>query len=292
MFHERSYKSHASGFAEDLVNPERIRIAESWFDEGTADAWRHARAYEIGSLLGGIPDERWLTVGDGRFGLDAARLMKAGVQNVLATDLDESLLRAGKERGVISEYRVENAEKLSFQNHSFDYVFCKEALHHFPRPAIALYEMLRVARKGVILIEPNDRKHSLARGFVAAARSILGKGRHMDANAYEDSGNYVYAISRREIEKTAMAINLPCVAFKPLNDAYVPGLEFEPAGSPAYRKMLRKIGFRNLLCNAGLDEAMLLMAALFHEPPESGRISAMGQSGWRFSNLPRNPYLP
>ena len=291
MFHERSYESHASGFAKDLIDPERIKIAESWFNEGTADAWRHARGYEIGSILGGIPGERWLTVGDGRFGLDAARLMKTGVKNALATDLDESLLRSGKDRGIIFEYRVENAERLSFQDHSFDYVFCKEALHHFPRPAIALYEMLRVARKGVILIEPNDRKQSLARRLVAGIRSLLGKGRHMDTNAYEDSGNYVYAISPREIEKTAMAINLPCVAFKPLNDAYVPGLEFEPVGSPAYLKMLQKIQFRDLLCNVGLDQAMLLMACLFQEPPVDARTAAMKRAGWRFSDLPRNPYL-
>jgi hypothetical protein len=97
MFHEASYDSHARGFAADLVDPERKRIAASWFDDTTADAWRHARGYEIADYLGGAPDECWFTVGDGRFGLDAIRLHKRGVDRVLATDIDETLLRASKE---------------------------------------------------------------------------------------------------------------------------------------------------------------------------------------------------
>ena len=139
MFHETSYASHAKGFAADLVDPERKRIAASWFDGTTADAWRHARGYEIADYLGGAPGEHWFTVGDGRFGLDAIRLKKRGVSDVLATDIDESLLRAAREQGLLPEYRVENAEKLSFANNAFDYGFCKEAYHHFPRPMIALY---------------------------------------------------------------------------------------------------------------------------------------------------------
>lgn len=291
MFHERSYKSHETGFANDLVDPARTRIAESWFNEGTADAWRHSRAYQIASILGGVPGERWLTIGDGRFGLDAVRLKQKGVVDVYATDIDETLLREGKARGLIDAYSIENAESLSFGDGSFDYVFCKEALHHFPRPAIALYEMLRVARKGVILVEPNDRLRSLARRLVAGAHRLFGRGRHMDAAAYEDSGNYVFTISPREIEKVAMGINLPCVAFKSLNDAYIPGLEFEPAGSPAYRRMIGKIRFRDFLCRLGIDEPMLMMGALFHEKPEEQRVQAMEQAGWRVADLPRNPYL-
>ncbi|WP_158308790.1 methyltransferase domain-containing protein [Desulfocurvibacter africanus] len=75
----------------------------------------------------------------------------------------------------IPEYSVENAEKLSFANGSYDYLLCKEAFHHFPRPMIALYEMLRVARKGIVLIEPNDN----------------------GADGFEECGNYVYSLSRR-----------------------------------------------------------------------------------------------
>ncbi|MCX7986598.1 MAG: class I SAM-dependent methyltransferase, partial [Bacteroidales bacterium] len=54
------------------------------------------------------------------------------------------------------KYRKENAEQLSVPDNSYDYVSCREALHHFPRPYLALYEMLRVSKKGIIIIEPID----------------------------------------------------------------------------------------------------------------------------------------
>ena len=49
-------------------------------------------------------------------------------------------------------------------------------------------ELLRVARKGVVLIEPQDHKE---RG-----------------DKYEEAGNYVYSLSRREMSKLARAANL------------------------------------------------------------------------------------
>ena len=56
----------------------------------------------------------------------------------------------------IKNYKIENAENLSFEDKTIDFILCKESYHHFPRPMVALYEMLRVARNGVLLIEPND----------------------------------------------------------------------------------------------------------------------------------------
>ncbi len=49
---------------------------------------------------------------------------------------------------------------------------------------------------------------------------------------WEGSGNYVFAISRREIEKIALGLNLPQTVVKGLNDHYVKGCEFEPADEP------------------------------------------------------------
>lgn len=288
MFHEESYKRHAKGFAADLVDPKRKQIAATWFDDSTADYWLHDRCYEIANYLGGNSGERWMTVGDGRFGLDAIRLRSRGIANVLPTDLDESLLRASKERCLISEYSVENAERLSFEDAAFDYVFCKQAYHHFPRPAIALYEMLRVAKKGVILIEPNDRR--LAGSLL---RRLFGFGaKHLDHASYEEDGNYVYSISKREIEKVALGINLPQVAFKGMNEYYYPGLEFEKLDSPAGKKMKRRIAVKDFLCRLGLDKQALLMACLFRVPLEAGQRNKLERNGWQVIDLPRNPYHP
>jgi 2-polyprenyl-3-methyl-5-hydroxy-6-metoxy-1,4-benzoquinol methylase len=286
-FHEIMYDRQSQAFAKDLVDPDRKKIAASWFDPNTADSWRHARSYEIARHLNTVPGARWLTVGDGRFGLDSINLKRRGVEHVLATDLSETLMRSAKEEGYLSEYRIENAEKLSFRDGEFDYVFCKEAYHHFPRPAIALYEMLRVSRSAVIVIEPNDRERSPLRRL---ARVIGGRA---PAETYEEDGNYVYSISERELTKAALGINLPQVAFKRLNDAWTPNLWAEVAdySSFAYKKMRLKILLRDFLCWLGLDHHMLLMACLFRVSLSPDQRNRMESDGWRVVDLPRNPYL-
>src|SRR6185437_10876246 len=152
------------------------------------------------------------------------------------TDISEDLLKAAQEQGLITRYRVENAERLTFPDHAFDFVFCKESFHHFPRPMLALYEMLRVSTKGVILIEPNDRSRSVLRRAKAALNAVLGRRAHMDALSYEEDGNYIFSISRREIEKVALGLNMPQVAFKGFNDFYCPGVEFAAIDSPPGKK--------------------------------------------------------
>jgi hypothetical protein len=112
--------------------------------------------YEAVGAFTHRPELSWVTIGDGRFGLDSIRLQRLGVRSVLPTDIGGALLEAGVQQGLINDYRVENAESLSFSDGSFDMVFCKESYHHFPRPFLALAEMVRVARYAVILVEPRD----------------------------------------------------------------------------------------------------------------------------------------
>jgi ubiquinone/menaquinone biosynthesis C-methylase UbiE len=294
MFHDLSYARHAEHHGAALADPDRKRLAAAWFDASTADSWRNLRAYEAADYLGHVPGERWLTIGDGRFGLDAIRLRRRGVASVLPTDIGAQLLESAKNDGLIEDYGVENAERLSFADGAFDYAYCKESFHHFPRPMLALYEMLRVAKKGVILFEPNDRAHSPIRRLVRVAKRLSRRpASHIDASAYEDSGNYVYTVSPREIEKVALGIDLPQICFKGFNDWYVAGLEFEPADrarSKLYRKMRLIIAFRDLLCSLGLDVPMALMACLLKERLPAETRARMEANGWRVVDLPRNPY--
>ena len=198
-FLEYSYQKHAENFAKDLVDENRIRISESWFNENTADYWRHDRAYEcVDHLLSENPEASWITVGDGRWGLDSIRIKKKGFSHVLPTDISEPLLKAAKDRGYISEYAVENSERLSFVDGAFDYVFCKESLHHFPRPYLALYEMLRVARRAVFCIEPNDHAgvNSLGGAHYLSFRSSLRQTLRLFFMRLRSKGAYL-PITRR-----------------------------------------------------------------------------------------------
>ena len=48
-----------------------------------------------------------------------------------------------------------DAENLPFDNNSFDIAFCSDLLHHLENPERAIKEMKRIAKKYVIISEPN-----------------------------------------------------------------------------------------------------------------------------------------
>lgn len=291
-FQDVSYQRHADQFAEELTDEKRIARSETWLKTDTADYWRHARMYEAADVLASEPEAKWLTIGDGRLGLDAIRLRERGVQEVMASDISDTLLKKSKEQGHIAKYAVENAESLSFSDDEFDYVFCKESYHHFPRPGLALYEMLRVAKKAVILIEPNDPDRVLLRRMKHLLKTVLKGNSHVDAGFYEESGNYIYSISRREMEKVALGLNLPFVATKGLNDHYIDGCEFEPAQwtSPMYRRIRIKCALKDVFAKTFLYDYNLLMVVLFKQAPSDTVISQFRRHRWDVVRLPRNPY--
>lgn len=298
-----SYHVRASYRAQEQVydaysrHGNKAEHAAAWLRPGTINHWRFDRLYNlVDPVLAQAPGAQWLTVGDGRYGLDAQYLIAHGAQ-ALPTDISDTLLAEAKSAGLIKAYRKENAEALSLADESFDYVFCKESYHHFPQPMKALYEMLRVARQAVIMIEPNDQ--TIVSGGVAVLSRMLkdivkrALGRPVGYHNFETSGNYAYAISRREMEKVALGTGMQVVAFRGMNDYYLPGVEFEPA-DPAnrlFRKVTAKIARYDWLCKTGISQTGLLAVVLFKQPPTTGLRADLVRQGFRLVDLPRNPYL-
>ena len=247
-------------------------------------------------LIDGEGKSSWLTVGDGRFGSDAQYLMKHGCQ-ALPTDISDIMLREAKERGLIADYRKENAESLSFPDEAFDYVLCKEAFHHFPRPMIAFYEMLRVVRKGIVLIEPDDHyiNHGIGDFIFRKTKDLLRTlmGKQDQRHAFETVGNYVYCLSRREIEKTALGLNLKHLAFHGVNDHYVPGLEQVKAGenTPLEKRTRRIIQLQDLACRLKIKRPRLIVAVIFKKVPSQAILASLRKGGFCLITLPDNPYL-
>jgi SAM-dependent methyltransferase len=265
-------------------------VIDSWFDESTADHWLHSRLYEAAGYL--ADGHTWLTIGDGRYGLDSVALRRRGAKHALPTDITDAMLKEAKAKGIIDDFRVENAEKLRFDDQSFDFVFCKEAFHHMPRPFLGLYEMLRVARKGVVLIEPQDQHGSVAMTAVHWLKRTLAGERHFDQRRYEDSGNYIYTVSRREIEKACLGINLPCVAFKGITNIYLEGAEFYPASfsSPRFARMRALILANEMLSSIGLSRHNVLMSVISKVGFPPATTERFVRNGWKVVELPRNPY--
>ena len=265
--------------------------------------------YEAISCLSDLASTKWLTVGDGRWGLDSIRLKRLGVTNVLPTDICETLLAEAKSRGLIEAYSVENAEHLTFADNTFDYVFCKESYHHFPRPYIALYEMLRVAQKAVFLAEPNDDPmppsisvKNFMRYKVKDFLSRYGLGHHpvfwgkpvFYQAGYEESGNFVYSVSRHEMEKVCQGLDMPQMVVKGINDHYIKGCEYELADeerSLIFREIKSKIDEMNERCLRGKSIYSMVLLGMFKEPMDGLSRKAFVEHGFQVIDLPRNPYL-
>ncbi len=204
---EKSYQRQAAseeGLPSRYTHPDSI------------DNWRHTRMLDLTSTIREIfPASQWMTVGDGRYGSDAAYLHARGV-DVIATNLTDERLRYAKEQGFIPVYRVENAERISMPDNACDFVLCKEAYHHFPRPPMALYEMLRVSRVAVVLIEPMDDPKFLD-GAKRLLKTVIRGDREQQ---FEPSGNFLYRLNLRELRKLMTAAGGEVLAFKGINDFF------------------------------------------------------------------------
>ncbi len=293
-FHTEAYELQAEFHLRDRETQAKDdeALLRCWLDDSTSDNWRHDRMYQFANLFAADSDSTWLTVGDGRFGLDSIALKKRGVKNVLPSDIAASGLDRAKEMGLIQSYAVENAEKMSFQDGQFDYVMCKEAYHHFPRPFAALYEMARVAKKGVIIVEPNDYWQSIVGRIAFLMKQLLSSARHVDQSRYEELGNYVYSVSEREIEKFCLGLDLPHLFIKGVNDIYIPGGERVPAkwSSPIFLRMRLTIVLLDLLCTLRLFKPTRLLICIFKSEPSDLLRRQFREAGWKLVDLPRNPH--
>lgn len=293
-FENISYKKHSAHFDDYAAGGPKAGHARTWLNQQTVNAWRHARLYQtIDPILRTEPGAKWLTVGDGRYGGNAMYINENG-GDATASDISDVLLKEARDMGYILKFSRENAEDLSFSESEFDYVLCKESYHHFPRPMLALYEMLRVAGKAVILIEPNDtgwtKKMINGRRILEFIKSAMG--RKQEKHLFEESGNYVYSVSKREIEKAALGLNYPAVAFKGVNDAYYFGVEYEMLADrgPLHKKTKNMITLADVLCRLGLLEYGILTAVIFKKDPSTEMSKRLSESGFDVIKLPSNPH--
>jgi ubiquinone/menaquinone biosynthesis C-methylase UbiE len=299
-FENTSYQSHEGWFEKQYPSQDtRINAINKWLksiDNQTIGYWIHDRLFTLAKPLL-KSGESWLTVGDG-YGFDGHFLKKNGAK-VTSTDIGGSFLQLSVQQELIDSYSIENVEKLSFANESFDYVFCKEAYHHFPRAYMGVYEMIRVSKMGIILIEPQDPltkmplmlliKNVLDR-FDPTLLQKYWKNRY----SFEEVGNYVFKLSDREMEKLAMGMNLPAIAFKGLNNiSWRPEMDEETAqkSNAAFKKLSRKLSFRNLLCKLGIIPYEVLSAIIFKTLPDAETVNRLKADGYLYYEFPKNPYL-
>ena len=295
------YDNHEDHWDDCLNDEEANKKALTWLQqENTLDRWRHSRIYSLVEPIINFKNTfKWLTIGDGRFGTDANALLSLGADEVVCTDISDKLLKIGHEAGFIKNYAIENAEFLSFNEGEFDFVFCKEAYHHFPRPHIALHEMLRVCDVCVILVEPNDSRidHRILNRLLPLIKKFLGKKGNSNMHNFEPVGNYIFSISKRELEKIQLGMHRRFIAYNFINDYYESGFEFIFLNSQKNTDRIKiiktklLISMRDILTRLGLITPGLLVSILFKSEPNKALLADLTASGWTVKELPHNPYL-
>ena len=295
------YDKHDKQYREYKNDKEKSKVAKSWLDQQSLDYWRHNRMLKL--IRPFIQkNEKWLTIGDGRYGSEAAWLKRNGI-DCHSSDMHTNLLEDAHKKGLIDSFSKQNAENLDFEANSFDYVLIKETLHHLPRPWLAIYESFRVSRKGVIIIEPNDPYpysnilRILFVKFKNLLKRFLRKKVFKDEYGFEEVGNFIYSINTRELEKFLLGIHKTDIASTNLNDHHFKNIEFVPINGRTIKekliciKLKMIIFFKDILSNLSLLNFSIGLVILFKDKPSSEIIDKLKKSNWKYKELPINPYL-
>jgi len=243
---------------------------------------------------------KWLTIGD-YSGLEAKYLTEQS-QDVTASDISDIYLEAAYKQNFIKKYAKINVEQIEIEENGYDYLFCKEAFHHFPRAYLGLYEMIRVAKKGVILIEPVDAFLTmppllLLKNVCDCFNPYLINKFWKNRFSWETVGNYVFKITEREIEKIAMGMGLSCVAFKGINFRLKPiptkwgDIHKIPYDTSLYKKLKNRLAVWDFICKLRIIPYNNLCAVIFKEKPQKELLDELRKKKYRVIELPANPYL-
>jgi SAM-dependent methyltransferase len=147
---------------------------------------------------------------------DAHSLYRVGFRRMTLSNV-EPLVDAESEPMPDADIQLLYAdlEKLPVGDDTYDLVLAHEVLHHCRSPHAALVEMLRVGRRHVVIMEPNDSwvMRLLTRLHLSAPYELPA----VICNDYRKGGvnntdipNYIYRWNRRTIYQTAAACLPEC----------------------------------------------------------------------------------
>jgi SAM-dependent methyltransferase len=133
---------------------------------------------------------------------DRAVMRDCGFQHVVISNVSEPPSDAAP----FASCR-QDAERLTYEDGSFDFCIVHNGLHHCQSPHRALVEMYRVARKGVLFFEPYDNLVTrlgvrLNVGQEYEHASVFFNHNHHGGVGDSAVPNYIYRWTEREIEKT------------------------------------------------------------------------------------------
>ena len=161
--------------------------------------------------------------------------------------------------------------------------------------------MIRCSKKAAMIIEPIDVIAKMP--LLLFVKNVLDRIHPLLINkiwrnrfSFEPVGNYVYKISEREIEKVAMGMGFPCIAFKKVNILLDLKMDINlirqsPIYKRGWRKVKRRLNMKNLLGFLRIIPHNHLCCVIFKTEPDVTTRGAMKRAGYTIIDLPESPHL-
>ena len=170
----------------------------------TADNELYERILQAGLENGMYLNDSILVVCGSTSDADVFRKLK--FENVTISNLDE---RIDALENPFEPYKwsFQKAEDLTLEDNSFDWVVVHAGLHHLRCPHKGVAEMMRVATKGIIAIEPHDNwftRFGVKLGAGQEYETAAVQGNDLLYGGVENTPipNYVYRWDRKDVMKS------------------------------------------------------------------------------------------
>ena len=135
---------------------------------------------------------------------DMGVFAKLGFTDVMITNVDES----GDDGSYAPfTWTYQDAQNLTFPDGAFDFAFVADGLHHCSSPHLAMLEMYRVTRKGIIVVDSRDSflmKTAVRFGLSPdyEVEAVIGCGRQHGGVNNTAIPNHIYRWTEPEFKKT------------------------------------------------------------------------------------------
>jgi len=195
---------------ETIKNYWNTRLPQRWYSDkeyGTKEYWKEVTDKRYNTYYSYLPKvaefyihnkEKVLEIGVG-VGTDCLQYAKGGAI-VTGIDLTDNAITTVKKRfeqnKLTGEFKVDDAENLSFDDNTFDLVYCFGVLHHTPDTKKCLKEIRRVLKpngKAIIMLYAKGWKHyvirlfynGLLRGqlFKMSKQEVINKNSEVEGNS-------------------------------------------------------------------------------------------------------------
>jgi hypothetical protein len=138
---------------------------------------------------------------------DKQSMLDANLKNVTISNLDYHDGYNGYTDYAPYQWKRIDAECISENDNSYDWVIIHAGLHHLAIPALGVCEMFRVARKGILCIEARDNflmKLAVKLGLTSdfELEAVFVSDGSFGGYRWGPIPNYVYRWTEREFEKT------------------------------------------------------------------------------------------